>query len=205
MHHCSVVHPCSLIERGDELTQVAQSPTDKRKVPPKAAALKSRMFVISCKRRLNQKAQLWSVVIMVEKQELIDALNRALSLELQAIVQYLHHSYEIMGPFRSALAGELSGFSKAEMKHMEYLSKKIVALGGDPTTQPAPIKTSSNAMEMLQQDLDGEKTAIDHYKNVIGMAEEVGDVDLKKTLEDITSVEIGHKEDLEKLMKQPNM
>ncbi len=137
---------------------------------------------------------------MVEKQELIDALNMGLSLELQAIVQYLHHSYSIMGPFRSALADELSDFSKAEMHHMEYLSNKIVALGGDPTTQPAPISTSRNIMEMLQQDLNGENTAIDHYKKVLGMAEEIGDVDLKKTLEDIISVEIGHKEGLEKLM-----
>ncbi len=88
---------------------------------------------------------------------------------------------------------------------MAYLSKKIVALGGDPTTQPAPIRTSSNMMEMLQQDLDAENEAILHYKNAIGMAEEFGDVDLKRTLEDITSVEIGHKEELEKLMKQTNM
>ncbi len=136
----------------------------------------------------------------VEKQELIDGLNKALSLEIGAVVQYLHHSYEIMGPFRDVLAGELSSYSKAEMHHMEYISKKIVALGGDPTTQPAPIHTSNNIMEMLQQDLDGENMAIDHYKNVIAMAEEYGDVDLKKTLEDITSVEYGHKEDLEKLM-----
>ncbi|MDD1720446.1 MAG: ferritin-like domain-containing protein, partial [Euryarchaeota archaeon] len=69
---------------------------------------------------------------MVEKQELIDGLDKALSLEIGAIVQYLHHFYEIMGPFRDALAGELSSFSKAEMDHMEYISKKIMALGGDP-------------------------------------------------------------------------
>lgn len=142
---------------------------------------------------------------MVEKQEVVDALNEALSLEIGAIVQYLHHSYEIMGPFRDALADKLSSFSKAEMHHMEYLSEKIVALGGDPTTKPAPVHTSNNVMEMLQQDLAAENKAIDYYKKVIGMAEEFGDVDLKKTLEDITSVEYGHKEELEKLMKQSNM
>ncbi len=141
---------------------------------------------------------------MVEKQELIDALNKALSLEIGAIVQYLHHADEIMGPYRDALSDKLSDFSKAEMHHMAYSSKKIVALGGDPTTQPAPIHTSSNMMEMLQQDLDAENEAILHYKNAISMAEEFGDVDLKNTLEDITSVEIGLKEELEKLMRQPN-
>jgi len=142
---------------------------------------------------------------MVDKKELIDALNEALSLEIGAIVQYLNHSYEIMGPFREALTGELNSFSKQEMNHMEYLSNKIVALGGDPTTKPAPIHTSHNMMEMLQQDLDGENKAINHYMKVLAMAEEVKDVDLKKTLEDIISVEIGHKEELEKLMKQTNM
>ena len=140
---------------------------------------------------------------MADKQKLIDELNVALGMEIAAIVQYLHNSYTIMGPYRDALTGQLEGFSKDEMEHMEYLSEKIVALGGVPTVKPADIHTSAKWREMLGFDLAAENKAIDHYKAILTMAEDLGDVDLKKTIEDITSKEYEHKEALEKLLKEP--
>lgn len=140
---------------------------------------------------------------MADKQKLIDELNVALGMEIAAIVQYLHNSYTIMGPYRDALAGQLESFSKDEMEHMEYLSEKIVALEGVPTVKPADIYTSAKWREMLGFDLAAENKAIDHYKVILTMAEELGDVDLKKSIEDITSKEYEHKETLEKLLKEP--
>jgi bacterioferritin len=108
-----------------------------------------------------------------------------------------------MGPWRGALTGELESFAKDEMEHMEYLSKKIVALGGVPTTKPASINTPATWRAMLEADLAAENTAIGHYKAIAAMADELGDVDLKKSIEDIASEEYGHKEALEKFLKEP--
>lgn len=143
------------------------------------------------------------VVTMVDKQKVIDEMNVALGMEIAAIVQYSHNSYSIMGPWRKALTEELESFAKDEMNHMEYLSEKIVALGGVPTTKPAAINTPTTWRAMLGADLAAENMAIDHYKTVIAMADEFGDVDLKKSIEDIASEEYGHKEALEKFLREP--
>lgn len=143
------------------------------------------------------------MVNMVDIKKVIDELNVALSMEIAAIVQYQHNSYSIMGPWRSALAEELESFAKDEMNHMEYVSEKIVALGGVPTTKPAPMNTPATWRAMLEADLAAENMAIDEYKAIIAMADDLGDVDLKKSIEDIASVEYRHKEALEKFLKEP--
>ncbi len=138
---------------------------------------------------------------MVAKEELINQLNKALSMEIGAILQYLNHSYTVMGPYRSAVEDQLEKNARDEMEHMEYLAEKIVAYEGMPTTQPAAMYTAKTVTEMLNQDLAAENKAIEHYEKVIKMAEEYGDTDLRKTLEDITSKEYEHKETLEKMLK----
>jgi len=143
------------------------------------------------------------VTSMVDNKKVINELNAALSMEIAAIVQYSHNSYTIMGPWRGALTGELESFAKDEMSHMEYLSEKIVALGGIPSSQPAAINTPATWRAMLEADLAAENAAIDRYKTIIALADELGDVDLKKSIEDIASQEYGHKEALEKFLKEP--
>ena len=143
------------------------------------------------------------VTSMVDNKKVISELNAALSMEIAAIVQYSHNSYTIMGPWRGALTGELESFAKDEMSHMEYLSEKIVALGGVPSSQPAAINTPATWRAMLEADLAAENAAIDRYKTILALADELGDVDLKKSIEDITSQEYGHKEALEKFLKEP--
>jgi bacterioferritin len=138
---------------------------------------------------------------MVAKEELINHLNKALSMEIGAILQYLNHSYMVMGPYRDAVADQLEKNARDEMEHMEYVSEKIVAYDGVPTTQPAAMYTAKTVPEMLNQDLAAEKQAIAEYEKIIKMAEEYGDTDLRKTIEDITSKEYEHKETLEKMLK----
>jgi bacterioferritin len=138
---------------------------------------------------------------MVAKEELIKQLNKALSMEIGAILQYLNHSYMVMGPYRDAVEDKLEKNARDEMEHMEYISEKIVAYDGVPTTQPAAMYTAKTVTEMLNQDLAAENKAIELYDKIIKMAEEYGDTDLRKTIEDITSKEYEHKETLEKMLK----
>jgi len=155
------------------------------------------------KKGLRERAIVGVVTRMVDNKKVINELNAALSMEIAAIVQYSHNSYTIMGPWRGALTGELESFAKDEMRHMEYVSEKIVALGGVPSSQPAAINTPATWRAMLEADLAAENAAIDRYKTIIALADELGDVDLKKSIEDITSQEYGHKEALEKFLKEP--
>lgn len=155
----------------------------------------------SGERNNNIKRVVVTVITLVSKEELIQNLNKAVSMEIGAILQYLHNHYSIMGPYRDAFGDKLEEIARQEMEHMEYLSEKIVAYDGIPTTQPAAIYTAKTVTDMLNHDLAIEKEAIEHYDKVIKMADEYGDIGLRKSIEDIIDEEYDHKETFEKMLK----
>ena len=95
--------------------------------------------------------------------ELIDSLNRALGLELAGVIQYLQHSFLVTGPEREVFRGFFRDLSGEARDHAGMLGDKIVALGGVPTVEPGEIRQSTNLGEMLRQDLELERTALEAY------------------------------------------
>src|SRR5687767_878259 len=74
-----------------------------------------------------------------ERHALIDGLNQDLAAEYQAIVMYVDYSARLTGPYRPALRALFQAEIGDEQRHAQFLADKIVALGGEPTTQPAPV------------------------------------------------------------------
>jgi bacterioferritin len=95
--------------------------------------------------------------------ELIENLNRALGLELAGVIQYMQHSFLVTGPEREVFCGFFRDQSKEARKHAETLGDKIVALGGVPTVEPGDIRQSTDLGEMLRQDLELERAAMQAY------------------------------------------
>ncbi|HWS54745.1 MAG TPA: ferritin-like domain-containing protein [Pyrinomonadaceae bacterium] len=95
--------------------------------------------------------------------ELIDNLNRALSLELAGVIQYLQHSFLVTGPEREVFRKFFRDMSEEAQDHATLLGDKIVALGGVPTVEPGDIMQSTDLAEMLRQDLGLERTAMEAY------------------------------------------
>jgi bacterioferritin len=95
--------------------------------------------------------------------ELIENLNRALGLELAGVIQYMQHSFLVSGPEREVFCEFFRDQSKEARKHAETLGDKIVALGGVPTVEPGEIRQSTDLAEMLRQDLELERTAMEAY------------------------------------------
>ena len=58
--------------------------------------------------------------------ELIDNLNRALSLELAGVIQYLQHSFLVTGQDREVFRGFFRDMSKESRKHAELLGDKVL-------------------------------------------------------------------------------
>jgi bacterioferritin len=96
-------------------------------------------------------------------QELIDNLNRALSMELAAVIQYMQHSFLVTGPEREVYRSYFRKQGEESHDHAETLGDKIVALGGVPTVEPAMIRQSTDLAEMLRQDLALEREAMEAY------------------------------------------
>jgi bacterioferritin len=95
--------------------------------------------------------------------ELVENLNRALSLELAGVIQYLQHSFLVTGPEREVFRKFFRDMSEESQDHAAMLGDKIVALGGVPTVEPGDIRQSTELAEMLRQGLELERVAMDAY------------------------------------------
>jgi bacterioferritin len=95
--------------------------------------------------------------------ELIENLNRALSLELAAVIQYMQHSFLVTGPEREVYRSYFRKQSEESHDHANTIGDKVVALGGVPTVEPGMIRQSTDLAEMLKQDLALEREAMTAY------------------------------------------
>ncbi|HEX2168393.1 MAG TPA: ferritin-like domain-containing protein [Longimicrobiales bacterium] len=134
------------------------------------------------------------------REELIAGLNDDLAHEYTAIISYLLHSRLANGRGRMELAEFFEAEITDELEHAKYLSHKIVALGGMPTTMPAAVQLGKDNREMLELSLKAEQETIARYTTRIDQAEKAGEVGLKVELEDLVAEETRHKEDLERVL-----
>lgn len=132
----------------------------------------------------------------ITREELIKYLNKDLEWEYAATVQYVQHAAVISGPKYTDIQKELVVHANEELIHANWLSEQIDYIGGVPSAGVEEIKTSPKPVEMLEQDLKGEKSAITNYKERIAQAEELKEYGLRRVLEDILIQEEEHERDI---------
>jgi len=115
----------------------------------------------------------------MEKEALIDMLNRDLADEHAAIIRYLVHGW--MEGEDTPLGASLISISREEMWHMHWLGMIIGELGGEPIFTPAPYPYDpTNRATMLKSYVEYEEKLIPHYK---GEADKVDDPHIKRVLQ----------------------
>ncbi len=135
------------------------------------------------------------------RKELVENLNKALSLELAAVIQYSQHSYLVTGQEREIFKDWFRDQAEEAQDHAESLGDKVVALGGVPTVEPGTIRQSVDVAEMLKQDLELEREALNVYMAAWAVCDE-NDLPQKFWLEERISEEQIHVEELEKLTSE---
>jgi bacterioferritin len=133
--------------------------------------------------------------------ELLENLNKALSLEISGVIQYTQHSFLITGPERQVFCEWFRDQAEEAQEHVNMLGDKIVALGGIPTVEPALIRQSVELKEMLKMDLELEREAMNVYKAAWASCGEE-DLPTKFLLEEQIASEQKHVEELEKLTSE---
>ncbi len=137
----------------------------------------------------------------MDKQTLIDHLNKDLAGELSAIIQYLIYAAKASGPYRPQLVQFFLAEVADEQMHAQFLANKIVALGGEPTTVPAPVPPATTNKEMLEAVLAAELQAGKDYTQRALEAETYGDKGLVVQLEDMVRDETGHSEETARILR----
>ena len=133
--------------------------------------------------------------------KLIESLNRALSLELAAVIQYMQHSFLVTGAEREVYRTYFRAQGAESHDHAKMVGDKIVSLGGVPTVEPAMIRQATELQEMLQQDLEMEREALQAYMEAWGACEDA-ELPTRFLLEGRIADEQMHVEELEKLTSE---
>ncbi len=132
----------------------------------------------------------------IELNQLIELLNKDLSLEYTATVQYVQHSGVLTGAEYGDIIKEIKIHAGEELQHAIILAEQIDYLGGFPTVDVPAATASKDNREMLQQDLTGEEDAISRYKQRVVQSEELMELALAQKLREILSMEQEHAMDL---------
>jgi len=132
----------------------------------------------------------------INKADLIKLLNKDLELEYSAAIQYIQHAAVMTGAEYGDIIKEIKIHATEEIQHAMILADQIDYLGGVPTVDVGKILTSKDNIEMLEQDLAGEKDAIERYKMRIEQAEYLKEFALSGQLRNILAMEQEHAMDL---------
>lgn len=137
----------------------------------------------------------------MDKKTLIDHLNEDLANELSAIIQYITYAAKTSGPYRPQLSAFFLAEVTDEQMHAQFLANKIVALGGEPVTQPAAVPAAKTNREMLEAIQKAERRAVAGYTQRAQEADAFGDKGLAVQLEDMVRDESSHAEETERILQ----
>jgi len=142
----------------------------------------------------------------LDVEKLIDMLNAALAEEWLAYYQYWIGARVMEGPMRSEVEPELLVHATEELSHAVMVVDRIIQLGGTPILNPKDwTKHAECAYEepndpyieiILNQNLDGERCAIDRYQKLAAFTEGK-DYATYQMAVTILNDELEHEEDIE--------
>ncbi len=131
-----------------------------------------------------------------DRKQLIDALNGDLAREYQAIIAYVNYSQVLKGAQYMNIAAELEVHAAEELSHALVIAEQIDYLGGMPTVEPVPVKTSESAEQMLRFDLANEASTIRNYRERVKQCEALQEYAMAEHIREILKQEQEHLIDL---------
>ncbi len=136
----------------------------------------------------------------MDNKKIIEVLNKALTEEITALMQYIQHHYLYKGSNAISVRELFKKLSFKEMDHAYALGERIATLGGMPTTRPNPPNVPKKSVDMIKVNLQDEKDAIVAYKEWIKAVDGEGDHTSRNILEDLLADEEEHAAELEALL-----
>ena len=127
------------------------------------------------------------------KKKVIEVLNKARSMELHAIGQYMNQHYNLDDLDFGDMAAKVKLIAIDEMRHAEMFAERIKELGGEPTAEPAAkAQRGQEVKAVLSFDANLEDNTIDTYNQFLQVCRENGDSTSVKIFEAVIDEEQVH-------------
>ena len=125
--------------------------------------------------------------------KVIDVLNKARAMELQAITQYMNQHYNLDDMDYGELAAKVKLIAIDEMRHAESFAERVKELGGEPVTgHDGKIAKGQKVEKIFTFDAGLEDDTIDTYNQFLLVCRENGDSVSMKLFETIIDEEQIH-------------
>jgi bacterioferritin len=127
------------------------------------------------------------------RQKVVEVLNKARAMELQAIGQYMNQHYNLDDLDYGELAANIKLIAVDEMRHAEMFAERIKELGGEPVADPDDkVERGQPVEKVFPFDVDLEDVTIITYNEFLGVCRDAGDSTSAKILEEIIDDEQVH-------------
>lgn len=128
-----------------------------------------------------------------KKKKVVDVLNKARSMELHAIYQYMNQHYNLDNMDYGDLALKVKLIAIDEMRHAEMFAERIKELGGEPSAEAAAKTEKGQQVEVIFPfDAGLEDDTIDVYNQFLLVCRDNGDSTSMKLFEVIIDEEQVH-------------
>lgn len=132
------------------------------------------------------------------RKKVIEVLNKARSMELYAISQYMIQHYALDAMDYGELARNMKLIAIDEMRHAEHLAERIKDLGGEPTTELADtVQKGQEVGQIFNFDAEVEDDTVDAYNQFLNTCREMGDSISAKLFETLIEEEQEHADHFE--------
>jgi len=149
-----------------------------------------------------------SIIKGIEKEKIIELLNRAYCDEWLAYYQYFIESKVVSGIMRDAVIAELNQHATDELNHANLVADRITQLGGTPVLDPRDWFKYANCtyekpesfsvLNILDDAIKGEQCAIGVYSELVDLTKDK-DIVTYDMVSQILSDEVEHENDLQDL------
>jgi bacterioferritin len=127
------------------------------------------------------------------KEKVIEVLNKARSMELRAIIQYMNQHYNLDNMDYGDMAAKVKLIAIDEMRHAEMFAERVKVLGGEPTTDPViKAEKGQDIQVIFSFDAKLEDDTIDAYNQFLLVCRENGDSTSVKVFEGVIDEEQIH-------------
>lgn len=140
----------------------------------------------------------------IDKDRVVDVLNRLLETELAGVVRYTHYSLLVFGFGRIPIVSWLRAQANESLLHAQQAGEWITTLGAYPSLEIGPLLDSHkhDIAAMLRESLEAEGNALALYRELLGLVEGRF-VALEEFARQMFHAEELHAAEVDKMLRKP--
>ena len=140
----------------------------------------------------------------IDRDKVVDVLNRLLEVELAGVVRYTHYSLLVFGFGRIPIVSWMRTQADESLVHAQQVGEWITTLGAYPSLGIGALLDSHkhDISAILQESLATEGKALDLYRDLLRLVEG-NSVALEEFARQMIQAEELHAADVDKMLRKP--